>query len=311
MCKIDVCTVKNKSTSTTSKNIERVKTRFGLAGVPFRRAQVLRTLQRIRRSVRVEWGGLLDGLSHGGSPEEGPSLGFTLFIGAKTVRLRDIATRGLYQALLAGVSRRPAAELTWSRIFPTHDTTCIWAHIFNWFTSPKVSDADFRFRHRNIFTCAILHHINPEEFGRGCPVCSDPYEDLEHLMVGCPVVGRFWTRIEDLLARRLGLSLPPPVAHGRSLGDSWSLLFGVSGRPGLNKPATDLVLSIARRAVMMTRNIFLRDHRTADHWSVFQGLLRAHISHLHTHSKERFLDFFLPQNTLVTVAQDGQLIFSF
>lgn len=292
-------------------NIDKIKTYFVAARVPFRRAHVIRILQRVKESVLPRWGNLLSGASSGEDLGEEPPLDFTLTTGRGTVRLADTTTKSLYRVLLAGVFRRPAAELTWTHTFPTHDTASIWANTFNWYTSPKVSNADFKLKHRIIFTCAQLHRIYPEEYGAGCAVCGGPYEDLLHLAISCPVVSHFWTRLEDLIARRLNLRLPPPAAHVRDPRGSWHLLFGTPEQPGVNTAAVNLILSLARYTIFVVRNIHLHDRKTADHWSVFKGLLRTHITHLLAYSKDRLLDFFQPNNSLITVMQNGSLEFSF
>lgn len=154
---------------------------------------MVRVLERVRESVLARWGNLLEGTSSGEDPERKPILNFTLTIGDRAVGLADITTRGLYRALLPGVFRRPAAEHTWSTTYLMHNIASIWANTYNWYTAPAVSNADFKFKHRIIFTCGTLHRINPDEYGAGCPVCGGPHEDLQHLMTGCPVVSRFWT----------------------------------------------------------------------------------------------------------------------
>uniref|UniRef100_A0AAV2J4T9 L1 transposable element RRM domain-containing protein n=1 Tax=Knipowitschia caucasica TaxID=637954 RepID=A0AAV2J4T9_KNICA len=111
-------------------------------------------------------------------------------------------------------------------------------------------------------------------------VVPGPPETLEHLLVLCPAVRPFWTRVQDLLARRLAWRLPTPAALGGGDKKSWLLHFGpIGSRSGAttNIDLVRLITAMARYRVFIVRNICLHNRRTGLHWPTFTGLLTAHL----------------------------------
>uniref|UniRef100_A0AAV2MG53 Reverse transcriptase zinc-binding domain-containing protein n=1 Tax=Knipowitschia caucasica TaxID=637954 RepID=A0AAV2MG53_KNICA len=146
------------------------------------------------------------------------------------------------------------------------------------------------------------------EYGRDCPLCQGPPETLEHLLVLCPAVRPFWTRVQDLLARRLAWRLPTPAALGGGDKESWLLHFGpIGSRSGAttNIDLVRLITAMARYRVFIVRNICLHDRRTGLHWPTFTGLLTAHLRHLHSALEQRFTSTLVPHNTLIQLTPSG------
>ncbi|KAK7930046.1 hypothetical protein WMY93_006441 [Mugilogobius chulae] len=129
-----------------------------------------------------------------------------------------------------------------------------------------------RFTHRLIYTRSILHAFLPDRYGSECPVCGESYEDLHHLLIACPAIRPFWTRVQDLLARRLMWKLPPPADPGGGDQLHWFLLFGpFGGQSGANKHLARIVMETARYTIYLVRNIYHFNERSALHWPLLRG----------------------------------------
>lgn len=281
---------------------------FRLAGKVFRKKYISGMVSIFHRYLVRHWGSTL-----GQMGSTTGKLNFNVLVSTGRFRLfTDLRTRTFYQLLLPGMRRRPASEHKWSTTFPARTIATIWANIYNWYTPHNVGQFDFKFRHRIVFTSAALHAFLPDSYAADCPVCHGPPETLEHMIYTCPAVRPFWTRLQDLLARRMSWMLPPPAALGGDDQEPWLLLFGPGqGRSGANTHLTRLTLSIARYSLYLNRNIHLREKRTAQPWPIFKKLLAAHLRHLHMAAEHRFITHLVPHNTLIHVTPSGELNINF
>lgn len=281
---------------------------FRKSGKLFRRKYISGLVSTFNMHLVRHWGSIL-----GRMGSTTGKLNFNVLVSTGRFRLlTDLPTRAFYLLLLSRVLRRPTSEHKWSQTFPARTIATIWAHIYNWYTPHRVSQFDFKFRHRIIFTSAALHAFLPDRFAADCPVCHGPPETLEHMLTTCPAVRPFWSRLQDLLARRLSWDLPLPAALGGGDQEPWLLLFGPKrSRSGANIHLVRLILSIARYSIFIVRNIYLHDNRTAAHWPIFTGLLAAHLRHLHMAAEHQFNTQLVPHNTLITITPSGNLTLNF
>lgn len=289
-------------------SVDFIRGKFQAHCIVFRKLYVSNLLGKIKECLFKKWSHLLGSSTSGVSAGEDPALDFDLSVGAGTKRLSVLHTRTFYSILLAGVARKPAAEHAWSRSYPVYNTTSIWANTFNWYTAPQVSNFAFKLKHRLIYTRSTLHAIHPGRYGAGCPVCGESYQDLHHLLITCPAVRPFWTRVQDLLARRLSWRLPPLAAPGGDDQLHWFLLFGpFGGRSGANVHLARIVMETARYTIYLVRNIYHFDGRSALHWPLFRGLLYSHLRHLLTAVPNRFRSVLAKDANLISLNPSGSL----
>ena len=289
-------------------SIEWVGHKFKERETTFRRNEITRLLNTFQEHLFEWWADCLGGDKQ--VEDEGVPLDFDVHTDKGIRRFTTLCTRSYYQLLLARVVKTPAAEHAWTRTFPTHDIASIWAKTYQWYIAPNLSNLEFKLKHRLIYTRTILSTIHPERYGRDCPVCGESPEDILHLFLTCPAIQPFWSRIQDLLARRLDWRLPVPAAMGGDDQEKWFLLFGPPIRKSTkeNFQLCHLILTIARNVIYRVRNFHHFEQRTCSYWKIFTRTLTLHLKCLNTATEQRSKEHLFRNQKLMHKQMTNRLV---
>lgn len=256
---------------------------------------------KIKCCMKPEWLILLQNASCG---VQYTPVHFSFYKGKKQIDVCKAKTKDVYCILSDRITKVPTAERAWSNFYPPVKVSKIWHNIVLKFASPMFH-LDFRVRHRRIYTGIILHQINKECL-RLCSVCKKDDETLELVFLECVELVNFKVRLKELLETKCRYE-----CNDVSEWD-YHVLFGLTQRmSGVNDNVVNLILSVARRAIFLRRNLALHEGRLVVLGDYFVGHYKAFFSIYFSLGVDFFTDAFMGGNNLFTVNEGGTLRFNF
>lgn len=214
-------------------------------------------------------------------------------------------TKDMYCVLRCGIVETPSAEKAWRNLFPPLHIDRMWDNVNVKFALPQMFHLDFRVRHRRIYTGVILHQINKKCL-HVCSVCKIADKTLEHVFLECIELLNFKVHLKQLLGKQCRY-----VCNDVCEWD-YHVLFGLTERmSGVNQNVVNLILSVARSAVFLRRNLALHEGRVVDIWVYFVSYYKAFFSLYFSRGVDFFTDAFMGGNSLFTFNEGGSLRFNF
>lgn len=288
---------------------ERVIRALRTNAVTFSPKVVVALCARVESALPDSWGAVLrrqPKMGHGGAGDPGGTLpDFHVSWGGPPTALQAMTTKKWYRLLVDKACRRPTAEVAWGQLFPGRDAGSIWHNVDLRFAGPDIFGTEYRIRHRRIFTAVILRQIDKDRYKRTCVRCEKEDETLEHLVLSCSSLVPFWVAVCGLLARCCAWSAPTEQEL------YWTLIFGL---PENSKTSdiwtTNLVLAVARHAIVVARNCALYDNKKVNTWQFFKNWLRRHLRALWTVRPAWIENCSCSRATLCSMV-GGQLMFNF
>lgn len=222
----------------------------------------------------------------------------------KKIVLCNLKAKDYYKVLIKEELKEPASEKVWEKVFPGMKGNEIWK---NWIVkknSIECQNHDFKFRHNRMFTNVVIHQIN-RNVKRECDVCKFDPETLMHLYYECDKLKMFFMKLREFLHENWGREYIE--------GMEWKkvFLFGVwEKKKGVNVNMLNYVLSHARYAIWLRRNLAHFEGKHIGVWSYFESELKKDIFWIYKCEK---MDFgtFINGCKFISVIDDGKLMFNF
>ncbi|KAF3849998.1 hypothetical protein F7725_019717 [Dissostichus mawsoni] len=170
-----------------------------------------------------------------------------------------MTTKGIYEMMRKECVRRPAAEKVWEKVMCEMDVRKIWWNLRHFDSGVK----------------------------RECDVCKVGVENCMHEFVECSELRGFFERMKEMVYR----CWDEKEIKTRNWKELW--LFGWRGKMcGHNVNLLNLVLSHARYAVKLRRNVAHFEGKIVSVWDLMVGTIKRDIRLLYIHmGKEEFSDF--------------------
>ena len=155
-----------------------------------------------------------------------------------------------------------------------------------------------------MFTNVVIHQVN-RNVKRECDVCTIDPETLMHLYYECDKLKMFFMKLREFLHENWGREYIE--------GMEWKkiFLFGVwEKKKGVNVNMLNYVLSHARYAIWLRRNLAHFEGKHIGVWSYFESELKKDIFWIYKCEK---MDFgtFINGCKFISVIDDGKLMFNF
>jgi len=274
-----------------SVDINKIFTSFRNATIPLRQNIVRQNCHKIQAAIPFHWSSVIDRRGQNQLVQDDAPT-FLLSIADQRQNIHSVTTKKWYCILISQILQKPAAHKQWIRMFLNQPVQHIWSNLHKNLTHQKANNTDFLIRHRRIFTGVILHQINKDVYGRECTVCLSGPETLEHLFLYCPNCTLFWDKIGKLLD-----DVSSSVRKDKHNWD-WLRLFGLTQpHVNLNKHQyilCNVILSIARHSIYISRNYQLYEHKKVNRWKFFTGLMQEHLRTVNNINKDRCKEIFGP-----------------
>ena len=254
----------------------------------------------VQTSMPLQWSALIRNTAVPHCSTTLPILYF--FKGNEWKHLKLITSKFIYNNFLLAVVQKPASVDYWKTVFPSLDAALIWGSWRIRGNSIEAEDNDFRIRHNKVFTNVILHQLD-RTIDRHCDICGLQAETLMHLFCNCIELNVFFVKLKNCLRDRLGFDW--------DVSDSWDVffLFGIWDKSRVrNVTLCRFLLSHARLAVKLRRNMAHYDHKIHLVWPIFRNMVRKHVRFRRLHGVVDFTRTFLTDNTLVSLDERGNLL---
>lgn len=221
------------------------------------------------------------------------------------VGLERLKVQDFYQIMMRTEVKVPTSEKVWTNVFPQMDVKKIWVNLNVKYNDIECEDNDFKMRHNRIFTNVVLHQIN-RLVKRECDVCGVSPESFMHLFLDCGELTDFYSKLKIFLLKNWKQELIESVKW-REL-----MLFGVSKNyRKVHINLLNLVLSHARYAIRIRRNIAHFEGKKVNVWPIFESAMKRNILFVFKHKREEFKRYFIESNTVITISTDGKIMINF
>ena len=216
--------------------------------------------------------------------------------------LRDSKVKDYYKALIQKEFKEPASEKVWEKVFPGMEGNQIWKQWNVSKNSIECQDHDFKLRHNRLYTNVVIHQIN-KDVRRECDICKTDPETLMHLYYECDKLKIFFMKLKEFLQENWGKQYFE--------GKDWkkTFLFGVwEKKEKVNINMINYVLSHARYAVWLRRNLAHFEQKIISVWAYFVSGLKKDISLIFKYEKEEF-QHFVKGCSFISVNDKGKLMY--
>lgn len=215
-----------------------------------------------------------------------------------------VKTKDIYDLLLQNVKQPPASLNFWCKTFPSLQREQIWGRWKVKGNSIDAEDTDYKIRHNKIYTNVVLHQFD-RGVGRACDICEAEPETLLHLFCECVELKVFFDKLKKVLQGKLYLVW--------SVNDVWEffLLFGEWRESRVeNATLCRFLLSQARRAIKIRRDLAHFEHKKLQIWPIFKANVITHIKYSILHNAAGSNRPPLTNNSLVSLGEGGDLVWN-
>lgn len=265
---------------------------------------VINTFERIKNSLPKCWVEMIKSKSTGKKEVTFPELGFGE--GEQKRSLSLVVTKTIYRTMLEKGIKAPASENVWPNLIPGIDVKAIWKNLNVKYNTIECEDLDFKLRHNRIYNNMVLHQIN-REVKRECDVCCVQPESLIHMFIGCEELEDFQRRLKDFLQKNWGKAFIDAQV--------WKMLmlFGTCKKSKVeNVNLLNYVMSHARLAVWLRRNMAHFEGKKVKVWAFFETIVRKSITLVYEHvDRLSFYKFFVKGSGFVKRKENGGLELNF
>ncbi|KAF3842499.1 hypothetical protein F7725_024450 [Dissostichus mawsoni] len=204
--------------------------------------------------------------------------------GDACVKIEKVKTKTIYKMLRGNKVRRPTSEGVWEKVLEKFDGRKIWGNLRG-VQQPDCKKFDVTVK-------------------RECDVCKVKDETCMHEFFECSKLKVFFERLKELIDKCWGDRIIKTMVWK----ELW--LFGVNERmKGLNVNLCNYVLSHARYAVKIRRDVAHLERRTVEVWDVLKRILSKNIQMAYAYlDKDIFLESFVEGCALVDVNDNGNLV---
>ena len=228
-------------------------------------------LEKIKKAMPKEWIGMIEreNMVKGGNKIE-------MYVGEGEckVSLANVKTRVVYECMRDKEMRRPAAEKVWSKVMKEMDVRKIWKNVRVKWNSIECEHFDFMLRHNRIYNNLIISKFDCR-VGKGCDVCDEGVETCMHEFVECGELKGYFEKIKKLINK----CWEGDLTVGMEWKELW--LFGANERKdGCNVNLMNFVLSHARYAVKLRRDMAHYEKRRCDVWTIFKHLMERDVGRI-------------------------------
>ena len=186
------------------------------------------------------------------------------------------------------------------------DVGKIWMNLRVKWNSVECENFDFLFRHNRVFNNFVISRFDVG-VRKECDVCEVKVETCMHEFFECTGLKVYFEKMKGLIKR----CWKGEVVKNMRWREWW--LFGVNGKGRkCNVSLLNYVLSHARYAVKLRRNLAHYDKRSVEVWSLFQRMVKRDVITMYKYiSKEDFISSFVEGSTFIVIGDDEKLIFDF
>ncbi|KAF3858933.1 hypothetical protein F7725_012134 [Dissostichus mawsoni] len=214
--------------------------------------------------------------------------------GDACVKIEKVKTKTIYKMLRGNKVRRPTSEGVWEKVLEKFDGRKIWGNLRVKWNSIEV--------YNNLIVSKFDVTVKRE-----CDVCKVKDETCMHEFFECSKLKVFFERLKELIDKCWGDRIIKTMVWK----ELW--LFGVNERmKGLNVNLCNYVLSHARYAVKIRRDVAHLERRTVEVWDVLKRILSKNIQMAYAYlDKDIFLESFVEGCALVDVNDNGNLVYAY
>lgn len=231
-----------------------------------------------------------------------------LYVGEneRSMNITNLKTKSVYAYLSNKTIRRPAAEKVWEKLRPNLNIVKIWRNLRVKYNSIECENFDFLLRHNRIFNNLIISKFDRNK-SNICDVCKNGVENFMHEFVECTELYGYFQKIKTVIYNCWKME----ELEQMEWIDLW--LFGHNGKNGkYNVNLLNYVLSHARYAVKLRRNMAHYEKRIIDVWKIFKGTFEGDVKAIYSHIQETdFQEGFEKGCTMVRRTENGKLIFDY
>ena len=268
-----------------------------------RKGTVMNMYDTIKSSIPREW---VDRINSEDAVERGdvmPKLNVEK--SGEMVELERLKVKNFYQLVLRTEVKVPASEKVWTNVFPGMDVKKIWVNLNVKYNCIECEDNDFRLRHNRIFTNVILHQLD-RSVKRECDVCGVSPETFMHLFLDCGELTDFYSKLKMFLLKNWKKELID--------GFKWRELMLFGARENTKKVNINLlnfVLSHARYAIRVRRNLAHFEGKKVKVWSIFESIMKRDVLFVFKYNREECERYFVDSDMFITISSDDKLMFEF
>ncbi len=267
------------------------------------KSTIVNMYNKLKTAVPVEWKQWINSEEVGTGCTDLPAL--YIEKNGKKTSLKDCKVKDFYWMFVENELKRPTSETTWLRLFKDLEVCDIWISGFAKYNSRECEDIDFKIKHNRIFTNDVIHQIN-KNVRRECDVCENEAENLLHLFVNCEKLKDFFVKLKSCLEKNWGKEFIEKLDWKKMF------LFGIRGKSKkVNINLFNFVLSHARYAIWLRRNLAHFEGKRISVWTYFESIVRKDVFLVWKYGKVDFERFFVQGSGLISVSVDEKLIFDF
>lgn len=220
--------------------------------------------------------------------------------GEGRMKLMSVKTRVMYRCLRRKEVRRPAGEKAWKKVMGDMDVEGIWRNLRVKWNSTECEHLDFLLRHNRVFNNLTISRFDVN-VKKECDVCGVGVETCMHEFVECCELEGFFGGMKALINR----CWEGGLVERMEWRELW--LFGVIGKvKGCNVNLLNYVLSHARFAVKLRRNLAHFEKKKIAVWSIFKSIMKRDVHMVFNYlGDEEFLGGFVEGSTFITIVDDG------
>lgn len=262
-------------------------------------------MEKIKNGMPREWKSMIENES---GSSEGGEVEMYVEEGEKRVCVLSMKTKTIYECLRGKEGKRPAGEKVWEKVMRESDMDMrkIWMNLRVKWNNVECENFDFLLRHNRVFNNLVISKFDVN-VRKECDVCEVGVETCMHEFFECAGLRVYFGKIKELINR----CWKGEWVKKMEWRELW--LFGVNGKMDeCNVSLLNYVLSHARFAVKLRRNLAHYEKKTADVWDVFQCMMKRDVSTLYSYvSMGDFLRSFVAGSTFIIIGEDKKLIFGF
>lgn len=260
-------------------------------------------MEKIKKGMPSEWVSMIergDGMNGGGDVEMYVGEGET------KIKLTNVKTRVMYKYLRWKEVRRPAGENAWGKVMIGMDVKRMWKNLRVKWNSSECENFDFFLRHNRVFNNLVISRFDMN-VRKECDVCRVGVENCMHEFVECSELKVYFERMRELISR----NWRGEFVERMDWRELW--LFGVTGKVReCNVSLMNYVLSHARFAVKLRRNLAHFEKKIVDVWNIFVMIVKRDVKMIYSYEeKGNFIGGFVEGSTLISLGENGDVLFNF
>lgn len=201
--------------------------------------------------------------------------------------------------------KKPVANNYWKERYDDLNENEIWRKVGMKYMEPIVENFNFLLRHNCILTEMRLCKIGLER-NATCKVCMKNEEGLIHLFFYCENLREFMEKIKNIAKSLLKEKYDEDMIQKK-----WEkmFLFGINGKD-YNVTVFNFLVTIAKHATWLRRNIAKYEKRKVNVWSLFKNKMETTVKllceyFLMNDKKDDFIEIFLEGNPMIEYKMDG------